>query len=297
MVAVKVLNPVLAADDRFRRRFLREATLAAQLEHPSVVPIVATGEEAGVLYIAMAYVEGGDLRMLIREGGPLEPRRAVALLTSIADALDAAHAVELIHRDVTPGNILVGTVDGHERAYLGDFGLARHATTPTSLTGERSFVGTIDYIAPEQIRGDQLDGRADQYSLACVLYECLSGQQPFARDTDVATVFAHLNERPPSLTSAAPDLPPALDGVLARGLAKDPAARYADCTALLAATRAALDGKGGRGHGRRIAAIAGAGAVLVAVAARGHRDRDRRHRCAARPAGERRLAEAAPPCR
>ena len=217
VVAVKVLNALLAADGRFRRRFLREAALAAEARAPQ--------RRAGDL-------DGrGGRRALPRHGvrrrrrpadadprgGPIEPERALALLDGIADALDAAHAIGLVHRDVTPGNILIGTVDGTETAYLGDFGLARHASTPTSLTGERSFVGTIDYIAPEQIRGDPLDGRADQYSLACVLYECLAGAQPFARDSDVATVFAHLNERPPSVVAAAPDLPPALDAVLVRG--------------------------------------------------------------------------------
>ena len=152
VVALKVLDPALARDGRFRERFEREASLAAKLEHPNVVPVLATGAAAGVHYIAMGFVDGCDLRTLLREAGRLEPQRALALLAGIADALDAAHAVGLIHRDVTPGNVLVGVVDGAEIAYLTDFGLARHATTPTSLTGERSFVGTIDYIAPEQIR-------------------------------------------------------------------------------------------------------------------------------------------------
>lgn len=263
-VAVKVLNAALAGDERFRRRFLREAKLAAELEHPGVVPVIATGEEAGVLYIAMAYVDGADLRTLIRDGRPLAPDRVLALLDGIADALDAAHAVGLVHRDVTPGNILIGEADGHETAYLGDFGLARHASTPTSLTGERSFVGTIDYIAPEQIRGDTLDGQADQYALACVLYECLTGAQPFARDSDIATVFAHLNERPADVASAAPDLPRALDGVLARGLAKEPVDRYPDCRSLIAAARAALRGEPAARGRRRIAL--GAGALLTGLA-------------------------------
>jgi len=241
-VALKVLDPALAADRRFRERFLREAALAGTLEHPSVVPIIATGEDAGLLYIAMAYVDGVDLRTLLRDQGPLPPDRALSLLEGIAGALDAAHAAGLVHRDVTPGNVLVGRLDGREGSYLADFGLARHASTPTSLTGERSFVGTIDYIAPEQIRGDPLDGSADQYALACVLYASLTGSPPFVRETDVATVFAHLNERPPPASSRVPDLPPRLDAVLARGLAKEPAGRYADCRALLAAAEAALRG-------------------------------------------------------
>jgi len=209
-VALKVLDPALARDARFRERFEREAALAARLEHPNVVPVVATGDDGGLRYIAMAYVDGRDLRVLLRDDGRLEPERAIALLGGIADALDAAHEIGLIHRDVTPGNVLVGTVDGEERAYLTDFGLARHATTPTSLTGERSFVGTIDYIAPEQIRGDALDGAADQYSLACVLHECLTGAAPFVRDSDVATVYAHLHEPPPPPTTQG--LPDAVGG-------------------------------------------------------------------------------------
>ena len=212
---------------------------------------------------------GADLRTLIRAGGPIEPERALALLDGIADALDAAHAIGLVHRDVTPGNILIGTVDGTETAYLGDFGSPRHARRrPASPASGRSW-GTIDYIAPEQIRGDPLDGRADQYSLACVLYECLAGAQPFARDSDVATVFAHLNERPPSVVAAAPDLPPALDAVLVRGLSKEPAERYADCRALVAATRAALRGAPAARSRRRMIAIATAAVALAGAAVAG----------------------------
>ena len=294
VVALKVLNAGLAADDRFRRRFLREATLAAQLEHPNVVPVVATGEDAGVLYLAMAYVDGVDLRTLIRDGGAARAASGRSRCwPAIADALDAAHAVGLVHRDVTPGNILSARVDGHERAYLGDFGLARHASTPTSLTGERSFVGTIDYIAPEQIRGDQLDGRADQYSLACVLYECLTGAQPFVRDTDVATVFAHLNERPPPVSVGRhPTCRRRSTRVLARGLAKEPADRYADCRG------AARRGPGGAarrrprpaGARRRRRRSPGVGArCLVAAAVGGG--------VASRPHARRRADRAAPATR
>src|SRR3954471_20504927 len=217
-VALKVLDPALALDRRFRERFEREAALAAQLRHPHVVPVLATGVDAGVHYLAMTLIDGSDLRTMLRDVGPLEPARALALLAGVADALDAAHAVHLVHRDVTPSNVLVGPADGGECAYLTDFGLARHATTPSSLTGDRSFVGTIDYIAPEQIRGDPLDGRADQYSLACVLTECITGTPPFARDSDVSTVSAPLQEPPHPIGD---ELPAALAGVLARGLAKE----------------------------------------------------------------------------
>ena len=266
-LALKVLDPALAADRRFRERFLREAALAGTLEHPSVVPIIATGEDAGLLYIAMAYVDGVDLRTLLRDQGPLPPDRALSLLEGIAGALDAAHAAGLVHRDVTPGNVLVGRVDGQEGTYLADFGLARQAGRRRGLPGERSFVGTIDYIAPEQIRGDPLDGSADQYALACVLYASLTGSPPFVRETDVATVFAHLNERPPPASSRVPDLPPRLDAVLARGLAKEPAGRYADCRALLAAAEAALRGPPAAGRRVRTAVLAAAAAVVLGLVA------------------------------
>ena len=288
-VALKVLDPVLAADRRFRERFLREAALAGTLEHPSVVPVVATGEDDGLLYIAMAYVDGVDLRTLLRDEGPLPPDRALALLAGIAGALDAAHAAGLVHRDVTPGNVLVGRLDGREGSYLADFGLARHASTPTSLTGERSFVGTIDYIAPEQIRGDPLDGAADQYALACVLFACLTGAPPFVRETDVATVFAHLNERPPTVSSLAPELPPALDPVLARGLAKEPGARHADCRTLIAAAEAAQHGPPAGRHRVRTAVVAGAAALVALGAGRRRSPCGRRQR--PRPRHVRRRAE------
>ncbi len=265
VVALKVLDPALARDRRFRERFEREASLAARLEHPHVVPVIATGDEDGLHFIAMAYVPGCDLRTLLRDAGRLEPARALQLLGDIADALDAAHAVGLIHRDVTPGNILVGETDGAERAFLTDFGLARHATTPTSLTGERSFVGTIDYIAPEQIRGDPLTGAADQYSLACVLHECITGAPPFARDSDVATVYAHLQEAPPSDDG----VPAALGDVIAGGLAKEPDERFASCHALVDAATAALTAPPATGGRRRLALGGAAAAVLTAAGVTG----------------------------
>jgi ABC-type transport system substrate-binding protein len=266
LVALKVLDPVLADDDRFRARFLREAALAARLDHPNAVRVVASGEDAGVLFIAMSFVDGPDLRTLIRTDGSLAPERALALLAGVADALDAAHAIGLVHRDVTPGNIMVGAADGRERACLGDFGLARHASTPITVTGDRSFAGTIDYLAPEQIRGDPLDARADQYALACVLYACLTGAPPFARDSEVATVFAHLNERPAPVSAVAPALSPALDGVLARGLAKDPAERFGSCRQLIATGEAALRARTPARRGRRGVALAAAAVVLAGAA-------------------------------
>jgi tRNA A-37 threonylcarbamoyl transferase component Bud32 len=242
-VALKVLPPELARDERFRQRFLRESQLAASLEHPSIVPTIASGEEDGALYLAMAYVEGSDLREVLRREGRLEPQRAHHLLSQVGEALDAAHGAGLVHRDVKPGNILVtGAPDG-EHAYLCDFGLARHVSSVRSLTGDRGFVGTIDYVPPEQIEGGAIDGRADVYSLGCVLYECLAGARPFDRESELSVVFAHLNEPPPRVTDVRPDLPEAFDGVFATALAKSPENRYATCGELLDAARAALQGK------------------------------------------------------
>ena len=171
-VALKVLDPELARDERFRRRLLTESRIAASLDHPNVVPILDFGETDAALYLAMRYVEGSDLRALLAAEGPLDAERALRLLDQVASALDEAHEHGLVHRDVKPANILVDH-EGH--AYLGDFGLAKHATSASSLTRDQAFVGTIAYVSPEQIRGDELDGRADVYSLGCVLYECLAG--------------------------------------------------------------------------------------------------------------------------
>ena len=173
-VALKLLAPELARDERFRQRFLRESRLAASLEHPNIVRTLGYGEQESLLYLAMAYVEGWDLRDLLRREGRLEPAHAVAVVGQVAAALDAAHRAGLVHRDVKPGNILIAGSD----ALVCDFGLARHISSVSSLTGERGFVGTIDYVPPEQIEGGRIDGRADVYSLGCVLYECLTGERP-----------------------------------------------------------------------------------------------------------------------
>jgi predicted Ser/Thr protein kinase len=242
-VALKLLAPELARDERFRRRFLRETELAASLDHPHIVSTLASGEEAGTLYLAMAYVEGSDLRELLRREGRLVPKRALDLLEQVAGALDAAHAAGLVHRDVKPGNILVTAGRDGEHAYLCDFGLARHVSSVSSLTGERGFVGTIDYVPPEQIEGGTIDGRADVYSLGCVLYECLAGARPFERESELSVVFSHLNEPPPRLSDLRPELPDAFDGVFATALAKSPDARYSTCGELAQAARAALHGK------------------------------------------------------
>ncbi|HEY2373024.1 MAG TPA: serine/threonine-protein kinase [Gaiellaceae bacterium] len=261
-VALKLLAPLLARDERFRRRFLRESRIAAGLQHPYVVPVVASGEADGALYLVMDYVDGPDLREILRREGRLEPERAVQLLGKVADALDAAHAAGLIHRDVKPGNILI---DG-DRAVVCDFGLARHVSTVESLTSDRGFVGTVDYVAPEQIEGKTVDGRVDVYSLACVLYESLTGERPFGRGTDLATVYAHLSEPPPRMADASPELPRALDDVVATALAKDPNDRYATAGELMREARKALRAPE-RPRLRRRSLMLSAGALTAVVAA------------------------------
>ena len=266
-VALKILAPELADDERFRQRFLRESQLARSLEHPRVVATLASGQQDGHLFLAMVYVDGADLREVLLQAGRLEPQRALHLLGQIAQALDAAHAAGLVHRDVKPANILVTTVLGDESALICDFGLARHVSSVSSLTGERGFAGTIDYVPPEQIQGGGVDGRADVYSLGCVLFECLSGTRPFVRESELAVVYAHLNERPPKLSQLRPEIPVALDHVIQRALAKEPDARYATCGELIDHARAALHGHPiKRTRTRRRALIAGFAVLIAAVA-------------------------------
>jgi YVTN family beta-propeller protein len=239
-VALKVIAPELAQDERFRERLLRESRIAASLDHPHVIPIYQAGDEAGVLFLAMRYVEGSDLAKVIAEGGALEPDRAVELLSQIAEALDAAHAQGLIHRDVKPSNILIAESAGREHCYLGDFGLTKRTGSLSGVSVAGNVVGTLEYVAPEQITGDPLDERSDVYSLGCVLYECLTGQAPFPRTTDVALLWAHVHEEPTPPSKARPELPSELDTVLARALAKEPGRRYRSAGELIAATRSAL---------------------------------------------------------
>jgi len=238
-VAVKVLARELDEDERFRRRFLLESQLAASLEHPHIVPIYGAGEEADVLFLAMKYVEGYDLRELIDATEQVEGDRALNLLGQVAAALDAAHGLGLVHRDVKPANILIGAGEV-EHAYLCDFGLARHASTVASLTSERGFAGTIAYVAPEQIESGAIDARADVYALGCVLFECLTGVTPFERDADLQIVFAHLKEPPPLVTSLRPDVPDAIEAVLQKALAKAPDDRFSTCSELVAEAVEAL---------------------------------------------------------
>lgn len=242
LVAVKVLSPALAADEEFRVRFLRESRAVAAVDEPHIVPVYGAGEADGLLYIASRFVAGGDLTRLQRAAGePLAPARAADLVSQVAAALDAAHATGLVHRDVKPGNILVERLPGRpEHAYLSDFGLSKSTSSTTGLTATGRFMGTPDYCAPEQITGEAVDGRADQYSLACVGFSLLAGAVPFSRADTLAVLFAHVNSPAPSVTAVRPDLPPVVDAVLAKAMAKHPAARYESCGAFAQALRGAL---------------------------------------------------------
>ena len=221
-VALKVLGPELADDDAFRERFIRESQITARLDHPNIVTVYDAGEADGVLYISMRYVEGTDLERLLRAETRLDPDRAVSLISQAAAALDAAHAAGLVHRDVKPGNILLASDarSSSDRAFLSDFGVTKRLETGAGITRTGQFVGTVDYVSPEQIRGDDVDGRADVYSLGCVLYRCLTGEVPFPRDTEVATIYAHLQDPPPVPSERFPELGVGFDAPIARALAK-----------------------------------------------------------------------------
>jgi hypothetical protein len=239
-VALKVIAPHLAEDHVFQDRFRREARQAAAIDHPSIIPVYAAGEIAGRLYLAMRYVTGTDLSSLLLAEGRLTPERTMAILGQIAGALDAAHAGGLVHRDVKPANILIEQRTGfRERAYLTDFGLVRHASD-TALTQTGSWLGTVNYMPPEQFQAaGAVDGRADQYSLACVAFEMLTGAPPFPRDSDPQAMFAHLNDPPPQLSQARPELPSETDAVLTKALAKLPADRYGSCAEFISTLGAA----------------------------------------------------------
>src|SRR5262249_16215035 len=265
VVALKLLDPTLAEDARFRKRFLRESGIAAGLRHPNIVSTLAAGEDDGRLYLAMEFVDGIDLRHLLRREGRLVPDRAVQIVTQIAAALDAAHGAGLVHRDVKPGNILLDEADG--RAVICDFGLARHVSSVTSLTGDRGFVGTFDYVPPEQIEGAAIDQRADEYWVGWGVFECLAGSRPFEGDSELSVVFAHLNEPPPKATSYRPDLPKAFDDLFETALAKDPDSRFRTCGELAAAAAAAARGEPVARPKARRGRLAALLTALIAVAA------------------------------
>jgi YVTN family beta-propeller protein len=242
-VALKIISPELARDEVFRRRFETESRAAVSIRHPNVVQVHNAGEEDGLLFVTMDLIEGSDLRGVINREGRVEPDRAVAIIAQVASALDAAHARGLVHRDIKPGNILIERRDGEEHAYLTDFGLTKRIEASTDITASGGFVGSLDYVGPEQIRGERVDARTDVYALGCVLYEALAGRVPFDRQEEkVAKIYAHLQREPPSLLGEVPDLPPELDAVVTRALEKEPERRFPSAGDFGRAAEAALKG-------------------------------------------------------
>ena len=252
-VALKVIAAGLLEDQTVRARFVRESKVAASIDHPNVIPIYYAGEEDGIAYIAMRYVPGDDIRSLVRREGPLEPVRAAHITAQIGSALDAAHSAGLVHRDIKPANVLI-TAEDH--VYLTDFGLTKHALSIAGSTKPGHWVGTLDYVAPEQIRGERVDARADTYALGCLLYFTLTGKVPYQREGDEAKLWAHLSDPPPKPSETGLHVPVAFDDVVARALAKNPDDRYPSAgdlgrAAIAAAeNRATVPAGASRGQGR-----------------------------------------------
>jgi serine/threonine-protein kinase len=238
-VAVKLIAPDRAGDPGFRERFERESRVAAAIDHPNVIPVYAAGEEGGHLYLVMRYVKGTDLQGLLARERRLPAERVAAIACQIGAALDASHAVGLVHRDVKPANVLLSG----EHAYLADFGLSQLVGTDTRLTSTGQWIGTVDFMAPEQFSGDEVDARADVYALGCVLYNALCGEVPYPRGTVPATMLAHMQDPQPRPTDVVADLPDGFDRVIARALAKDPERRYPSAGDLGRAALAAADGR------------------------------------------------------
>jgi serine/threonine protein kinase len=231
-VALKVLTEDLANDPEFRRRFVSESRLAASLDHPNVIPIHAAGEHDATLYIAMRLVPGDDLRTVLREDGPIEPARAARLIAQVASALDAAHAHGLVHRDVKPANVLL-TAEDH--VYLTDFGLSKRVNADTEATRTGMVLGTLDYVAPEQIRGETIGPYTDVYSLGCMIAHLLTGTVPFPVPTEEGKLWAHFSEAPPLPSARVPGLGTAYDAIVTRAMAKRPQQRYTTAGAVGAA--------------------------------------------------------------
>src|SRR5688572_17378083 len=238
--AIKIIAPDLAESEGFRERFTREARIAAALQHPNIVTVYDAGEVDGMLNLAMQFIKGEDLAAILRRESRLRPYRAIDVCRQVASALDAAHAMGLIHRDVKPANVLI---EGRN-AFLTDFGLTKQTGTQAQLTRAGDMVGTIHYVAPEQIEGRKVSARSDVYALGCLLYHCLSGQVPFAHETDVAVIYAHLSEEPTKLSTLRRDLPEGLDAVVAKALDKSPDRRFPSCGDMISAARAVLDSAG-----------------------------------------------------
>jgi CHASE2 domain-containing sensor protein/predicted Ser/Thr protein kinase len=238
-VAVKLIAAERSGDPVFRARFTSESRIAASIEHANVIPVYEAGEDDGLLFIAMRLVDGFDLGQLLARTGPLPPQRAARMIGQVAGALDAAHLRGLVHRDVKPANVLL-TADEPEHAYLTDFGVAKQVGALSRITRAGQWVGTLDYLAPEQLRGEALDASADIYALTGLLYHCLTGEPPFRRDSEAATMWAHVSAPPPAASHTRPDLPDALDEVIARGMAKDPSERFGSGAELASACAQAL---------------------------------------------------------
>jgi hypothetical protein len=241
-VALKLIAPEAAADEVFARRFAEESKIAASIEHPNVVPIYAAGEEDDVPFIAMRYVSGSDLGRRLAREGRLGPAMAARLISQVGNGLDAIHAAGLVHRDVKPANVLLAGGDGEDHAYITDFGVARNVATQSGLTQTGRFVGTLDYVAPEQISGGVVDARADVYALGCLLFKLLTGEVPYPRDGEAARLYAHLNDPPPAPSLHATEVPMALDDVAIRAMSKEPDDRYPSAGDLGRAAVAALSG-------------------------------------------------------
>jgi pSer/pThr/pTyr-binding forkhead associated (FHA) protein len=237
-VALKLLTPDLARSSGFRERFVREANYASSMRHPNVIEVFDAGEQDDVLYIAMQFVEGEDLKSLLTRERQLDARRTVGILGQIASALDSAHSTGLMHRDIKPGNVMIAA-GSPEHCYLTDFGLSKNPSSDSiALTAQGEFVGTIDYTAPELVLGKKADSRLDVYSLGCLFYECLAGQPPFPKERDVEVLYAHIQDPVPKVTAMRPDLPSALDDVIEKAMAKKPEDRFDTCSAFIDVARA-----------------------------------------------------------
>jgi Protein kinase domain len=252
-VALKLIVPELAEDPEFRRRFERESRIAASIDHPSVIPVYEAGEADGLIYISMRLVDGRDLGQIVATEGQLEPGRAARIIAQVGDALDAAHASGLVHRDIKPANVLVEPGPAEEVAYLTDFGLTKHIASDSRLTATGQFVGTVDYIAPEQVQGQPVDATTDVYALGCVLFQALTAEVPYPRDSSVAKIFAHVNDPVPLVSERAAEALAPFDGVVARAMAKHAESRFPSAGDLGRAALAASEGRRPAGAERSVA--------------------------------------------
>ncbi|MDX6586122.1 MAG: hypothetical protein QOI31_595 [Solirubrobacterales bacterium] len=244
VVALKLISSARAGEEAFRERFKSESRIAVSIRHPNVVAVHNAGEEDGLLFVTMDFIEGSDLRGLLNREGRLQPEETVDVVRQVASALDAAHAKGLVHRDIKPGNVLIGEREGTRHVFLTDFGLSKQMDATSGLTASGAFVGTLDYSAPEQIRGQRLDARTDVYALACVTYELLSGESPFSvHEEQVAKLYAHLQDTPVPLADFTSEVPQELSDVIDRALSKDPDDRHPSAGDFARAAAAAVEGR------------------------------------------------------